>query len=96
MLGHAQESVGSLVEAAEDMAQEVRGQCSLRPCQETRGVGCRKGRGQSNPGHLSSVVVWGYWGRKRGQGCSWWRETGKQRTEMAARPQETLGADVCG
>ena len=43
MLGHAQESVGSLVEAAEDMAQEVRGQCSLRPCQETRGVGCRKG-----------------------------------------------------
>lgn len=73
MLGQAQESVGSLVETAEDMAQEVRGQCSLRPCQETRGVGCRKGRGQSNPGHLSSVVVWECWGRKRGQGCSWWR-----------------------
>ena len=50
MLGQAQESMGSLVETAEDMAQEVRGQCSLRPCQETRGVGCRKGRGQSNLG----------------------------------------------
>lgn len=24
------------------------------------------------------------------EGCSWWRETGKQRTEMAPRPQETL------
>lgn len=81
MLGHAQESVGSLVETAEDIAQEVRGQCSLSPCHETRGVGCRKREERTgNPGHLSSVVVWGCWG-ERGKGApgggpclviAWW------------------------
>lgn len=67
MLSQAQESV----EAAEDLAQEVRDPLMLHPRQETARVSRLTGRRQGSPGHFPWVVFFcgGYLGRKRGGGA---------------------------
>ncbi|XP_057396463.1 phospholipid-transporting ATPase ABCA7 [Balaenoptera acutorostrata] len=75
VLGQAQESLDSLVEAAKDLAQEVRGPCSLYPNQETGRVGCLEGEvtGQPQapiltPGAAGLVELWVLLWRLQGPG----------------------------
>ena len=64
VLGQAQESLDSLVEAAKDLAQEVRGPCSLYPNQETGRVGCLEGEVTGQPQAPILSRFWGALGQK--------------------------------
>lgn len=52
MLDQAQEPVSSFVDAAMDLAQEVRGPLILHPSQQTGRVGCLHGEVMGQPGHF--------------------------------------------